>query len=580
MKSLLRTYLKPYWKRVVAVAVLVLIQAIANLYLPTLNARIINNGVMLGDTGYIGTMGGYMLLVALLQTACAVSSTYLGARAAMAFGRDVRSAFFRKVEGFSQSEVNRFGTPSLITRNTNDVQQVQMMVTIGLSLMIFAPLMGIGGLIMALRQDRPLSLTLAVILPVMVIVLGLILRKAVPLFRSMQKKIDRLNQVMRETLSGVRVIRAFARSDYEERRFEEANQDLTGVGLRVMRMFAIMFPSLFAILNFSTVAIIYFGGMRVNSGGMPIGNLTAFLMYVMQILISVLMATMLSTFIPRAAASATRIQEVLETEPSIHDPESPAAALAADGSPRGIVVFDDVEFRYPGAEEAILTNISFTASPGQTTAIVGSTGSGKSTLISLIPRLYDVTSGSITIDGRDIRDMDRADLWRHIGFVPQKAFLFSGTVASNLRYGDEDATDDDLWLALDIAQGKDFVEEMPDKLQEPIMQGGTNVSGGQRQRLAIARALVKKADVYVFDDSLSALDFKTDSMLRAALKREITDATVLVVAQRVSSIMHADQIIVLDEGTIVGLGTHQELLETCETYKEIVYSQLTAEEAA
>jgi ATP-binding cassette subfamily B multidrug efflux pump len=375
------------------------------------------------------------------------------------------------------------------------------------------------------------------------------------------------------------VIRAFARTDHEARRFEDANQDLTGVGLKVFRMFAIMFPALFAIMNFSTIAIMWFGAKRVDSLGMPIGNLTAFIAYVMQILFSILMASMMASFIPRAAASAARVQEVLNVEPAIHDPEK-AVVVSSDLQRRGLVEFKEVEFRYSGAEAAVLSNISFTAIPGQTTAIVGSTGSGKSTLIGLIPRLYDVTSGSITVDGVDIREMDRADLWRGIGFVPQKAFLFSGTVASNLRYGDETATDEDLWRALSIAQGKEFVEAMPEQLEEPITQGGTNVSGGQRQRLAIARALVKKSDIYVFDDSFSALDFKTDALLRAALKRDVTDATVFVVAQRVSTIMQADQIIVLDDGTIAGLGTHEELMKTCETYQEIVYSQLSAEEAA
>jgi len=580
MKRLLATYLGPYWKSIAVVFFLVLIRAVTNLYLPTLNADIINDGVAKGDTGYIWTVGGYMLLVTLIQIICTIIASYLGAKAAMSFGRDTRSALFRKVESFSQGEINRFGTPSLITRGTNDVQQIQMVVAIGLSMMLFAPMMLIGGLIMALRQDAPLSLTLAIILPVMIVALGVILWRALPLFRSMQKKIDRLNQVMRESLSGVRVIRAFARTDHEARRFEDANQDLTNVGLRVMRLFAIMFPVLFWIMNISTVAIMWYGAVRVDSLEMPIGNLTAFLMYVMQILFSIMMASMLASFIPRAAASAARVQEVLDVEPTIGDPEVPVAIPGVDGGPRGVVEFKDVEFRYPGAEEAVLTNISFTARPGQTTAIIGSTGSGKSTLISLIPRLYDVTSGSVTIDGVDVRDMERADLWRHIGFVPQKAFLFSGTVASNLRYGNDDATDEELWSALEIAQGKEFVAAMPGGLEEPITQGGTNVSGGQRQRLAIARALVKKADVYVFDDTLSALDFRTDSLLRAALKREITDATVFMVAQRVSSIMHADQIIVLDEGTIVGLGSHDELMETCETYQEIVYSQLSAEEAA
>jgi ATP-binding cassette, subfamily B, multidrug efflux pump len=580
MKTLLSKYLLPFWRSIAVIVVLLLVQAVANLYLPTLNAKIINNGIIPGDTGYIGTTGGYMLLVAVLQTACAIMSTYIAARTAMSFGRNVRGSLFRKVESFSQAEVNKFGTPSLITRGTNDVQQVQMMLVLGLSLLIFAPMMAIGGIIMALRQDRPLSISLAVILPIMVAFLVVVIRMAIPLFKNMQKKVDRINQVMRETLTGVRVIRAFARDKYEERRFEEANQDLTKIGLNVMRLFAVMFPTLFGILNLAVVGIMFFGAYRIDSENMEFGSLTAFISYVMQILFSVLMATMLSAFIPRAAASATRIQEVLDVVPGIADPDEPAPTPDLTDALRGLVEFKDVEFRYPGAEDAVLSRISFKALPGQTTAIVGSTGSGKSTLISLIPRLYDVTSGSIEIDGRDIRMMNRAELWQHIGFVPQKAFLFSGTVASNLRYGKEDATEEELWHALDIAQGIEFVQAMPDGLDEPIAQGGTSVSGGQRQRLAIARALVKNADVYIFDDSLSALDFKTDSLLRAALKREVRDSTIIVVAQRVSSIMHADQIIVLDEGTIVGLGTHQDLLQTCETYQEIVYSQLSAEEAA
>jgi len=577
---LVTTFLRPYWKLIAVVFFLVLVRAVTNLYLPTLNADIINDGVAKGDTGYIWRVGGYMLGVTVLQIVSTIIASYLGAKVAMSFGRDARSSLFRRVESFSQGEINRFGTPSLITRGTNDVQQVQMVVAIGLSMMLFAPLTLIGGLIMALRQDMPLSVTLAVILPVMLLALGAVLWRALPLFRSMQKKIDRLNQVMRESLSGVRVIRAFARTQYEARRFEEANEDLTNVGLRVMRLFAIMFPTLFWIMNISTVAIMWYGAVRVDSLEMPIGNLTAFIMYVMQILFSIMMASMLASFVPRAAASASRIQEVLDVEPAIADPASPVAIPSLDGGRKGVVEFNDVEFRYPGAEQPVLTRISFTSKPGETTAIVGSTGSGKSTLISLIPRLYDVTSGSVTIDGVDVRDMDRSALWEQIGFVPQKAFLFSGTVASNLRYGDEAATDEDLWRALEIAQGREFVEAMPGGLEEPITQGGTNVSGGQRQRLAIARALVKQAKVYVFDDSLSALDFKTDSQLRSALKREITAATMFVVAQRVSSIMHAEQIIVLDEGTIVGLGTHDELMRTCQTYQEIVYSQLSAEEAA
>lgn len=580
MKRLLLAYLRPYWRWMTLAVVFVFIQSISNLYLPSLNARIINNGVATGDTGYIVRMGAIMLGVALVLGASSIIAVYWGSKTGMAFGRDVRGALFRKVESFSQSEINQFGAPSLITRNTNDVQQVQMVVAIGLTVMIMAPLMAIGGIIMALRQDAPLTISLAVILPIMGVVLWLIIRRAVPLFRSIQVKLDRINQVMRETLTGMRVIRAFARTDYEERRFDEANRDLTATSLRVTRLFALMFPALMVILNFSTVAVMYFGGRRVASGDMPIGNLTAFLMYLMQILISVLMATMLSAMIPRAAASADRIQAVLDVEPSIGDPAVPVFPVIGEGGRPGRVEFKDVEFRYAGAEDPVLSHISFVANPGETTAVVGSTGSGKSTLIALIPRLYDVTAGSIEIDGRDIRYIDRAELWRHIGFVPQQAFLFSGTVASNLRYGDEDATEDDLWRALTVAQAKDFVTAMPGGLDEPIAQGGTTVSGGQRQRLAIARALVKRADVNVFDDSFSALDFKTDSMLRAALKRETGDSTVIVVAQRISSIMHADQIIVLDKGTIAGMGSHEELLDCCETYQEIVYSQLTAEEVA
>ena len=555
-----------------------MMQAITSLYLPTLNADIINNGIAKGDTAYILRYGGYMLLVAGLQTACAIGSGYLAARAAMGMGRDVRGALFRKVEGFSQGELNLFGTPSLITRNTNDVQQIQMVTNLGLTMLIFAPMMGIGGMIMAMRQDLGLSWVLAVVVPVIGLLLWLLLRTAIPLFRSMQKKIDRINLVMRERLTGVRVIRAFARDDFEARRFEEANVDLSGVSLKVLRLFTVVFPTLFLIMNLATVGIMWFGAQRIDSGEMEIGSLFAFIMYVMHVLLSVMFATMMASFIPRASASGARIQEVLGTEPAISDPERPSAPITPIIKP-GRVEFDDVEFRYPGAEAAILSRVSFTALPGKTTAIVGSTGSGKSTLISLVPRLYDVTSGSIKLDGRDIREMDRDELWKHIGLVPQKAFLFSGTVATNLRFGDENATDEELWKALSVAQATDFVQEMPGGLDEPILQSGANVSGGQRQRLAIARALVKKADVYIFDDSLSALDFRTDAQLRAALKREVADSTVIVVAQRVSSIMHADQIIVLDEGTVAGIGTHQGLLDSCETYREIVYSQLSAEEA-
>jgi ATP-binding cassette subfamily B multidrug efflux pump len=559
---------------------LVLVQSIGNLYLPTLNADIINFGIAKGDTGYILRTGGIMLGIALLITVCSVTSVFHASKTAMGMGRDIRGSLFRKVENLSQSEMGRFGTPSLITRNTNDVQQVQMLMAIGLTLMVMAPMLAIGGIIMALRQDVPLSASLAVILPVMGIFLFVVLRRAIPLFRTIQARIDRINQIMRETLGGVRVIRAFARTDYEEKRFAQANQDLTDTTMRVFRLFALVFPALFLIMNLSIVAIMWFGGHRVDGGAMPIGNLFAFIAYVMQILFAVLMSTMLAAMIPRAVASGGRIQEVLDIEPAIHDPQVPVLIPVRDGGKRGLVEFRDVEFRYPGAQDAILSHISFTARPGETTAIVGSTGSGKSTLLGLIPRLNDVTAGSILIDGQDIREMDRADLWRLIGFVPQKAFLFSGTVASNLRYGDPEATDEELWHALEVAQAEDFVSAMTEGLDEPISQGGSNVSGGQRQRLAMARAVVKKPEIYVFDDSFSALDLKTDSMLRAALKRETKDATVIVVAQRVSTILHADQIVVLEEGGVCGIGHHKDLIDRCETYREIVHSQLTAEEVA
>ncbi len=576
MTTLLVRYLRPYRSQLLIVLALLTVQAIGSLYLPNLYADIINNGVSKGDTNYIVRTGGLMLFVALLLAAAAIVAIFFSSRTAMAFGRDVRSALFRQVVGFSQLETNLFGTPSLITRNTNDVYQVQMVVQIALSVMVLAPIMSVGGIIMAVHEDAPLSTLLVVIIPLMALVIGTLVLRAMPLFRAMQVKIDRINQLLRETLSGVRVIRAFVRTVHEERRFDEANHDLTETALRVNRLFALMIPSLFGILNLSTVGIMWFGGLRINSGDMPIGNLMAFLQYVMQILMAVMMATFMFVMVPRATASAERIQRVLETEASLGEPETPTAATPA----HGYVEFRNVEFRYPGAEAPVLRAISFTAAPGTTTAIIGSTGSGKSTLINLIPRFYDASGGSVCIDGVDVRDMRLEDLWRAIGLVPQRAFLFSGTVASNLRYGNESATDDELWHALEVAQAREFVEEMPGGLDAPIDQGGTNVSGGQRQRLAIARALVKRPRILVFDESFSALDFRTESRLRAALRDEIRDTTVLIVSQRVGTILHADQIIVLDAGEVVGVGTHAELLESCQTYREIVYSQLTAEEAA
>jgi ATP-binding cassette subfamily B protein len=574
---LLRTGLRPYRWAIVAVVVLVLAQVIANLYLPTLNADIINNGVIKGDTTYILQVGAVMLGVTLLSAVAAIASVYFGSRTSMALGRDARSALFRRVQGFSQAEVNRFGAPSLITRTTNDVQQVQMVLLMMLNVVLMAPMMAIGGVIMALRLNVPLSAVILVAIPIMGAFIGLVMRRAIPLFMSMQKKIDRINQVTREFLSGVRVIRAFDRTAYEEQRFDVANEDLTFTTLSVGRLFALVFPTVTLILNFTTIAIMWFGGRQIADGTMPIGDLTAFLQYVFMILFSVLMATFMFVMVPRAAVSAQRIMEVLDTEPSIVDPDQPAG----DVPEAGLVEFRDVEFRYPGAEEPVLSGIDFTARPGETTAIVGSTGSGKTTLISLIPRFYEVTSGAVLVDGVDVRELSQQDLWRRIGLVPQKSFLFSGTVADNLRHGDEEAADERLWHYLEIAQGRDFVEEMPEQLETHVAQGGASVSGGQRQRLAIARALAKQARIQIYDDSFSALDLSTDAKLRAALRRHSADATVIIVAQRVGTIMHADQIIVLDDdGTIAGIGRHADLLDTSETYREIVASQLGDEGAA
>ena len=578
MIRLLKTYLSPYRWQLAVVMLLLLLQAIANLFLPALNADIINDGVAKGDIGYVIRIGGFMLAVTAVMGITAVLGVYLGSKTSMAFGRDVRAAIFRKVETFSQTEINLFGTASLITRNTNDVQQVQQVIMMALNMMILAPIMAIGGVIMALRSDVPLSGILVVVLPLMAAFIGLVVSKAVPLFRAVQLKVDRINQVTRETLSGVRVIRAFVRNDFEQKRFDRANADLTATSKQVGNIFAFMVPALFGIMNVTTVAVMWFGALRITSASnpMPIGNLTAYLTYISMILISVMMATAMFAMVPRAAASAERLQAVLDAEPSVRDPHDPVELP----KPQGRIEFRDVEFGYPGAEDPVLHGITFSAGPGEVTAIVGSTGSGKSTLVNLIPRFYDATGGAVLVDGVDIRTFRQEDLWSTIGFIPQRAFLFSGTIAENLRFGKGDATDEELWHALEIAQGKTFVAEMPDKLQAAITQGGTNVSGGQRQRLAIARALVKRPEIYVFDDSFSALDFKTDSDLRAALQRETADATVLVVAQRVSTIMHADRIIVLDCGTIAGIGTHEELMQTSETYQEIVYSQLSREEVA
>lgn len=576
MTRLLVAYLRPYRWQIGLVMALVLIQAVANLYLPTLNADIIDDGIVKGDIRYIIVTGSVMLGITLVLALVAIVSVYWGSRTSMSLGRDLRHDLFRTVQGFSLAEVNRFGAPSLITRTTNDVQQIQMVVLMMLNVVLLAPLLCVGGIIMALRLNLSLSWLILVVIPVMSAFIGIVGWRAIPLFRAMQKRIDRVNQVTREVLGGIRVIRAFDREDYEQRRYDEANVDLTGVTLRVNRLFALMLPVLMAIMNLSTVAVMWFGGRLVADGRLPIGDLTAFLTYIVVILMGVLMATIMFVMVPRAAASAERIAEVLDVEPTVTDPQTPT--LKTSG--RGCVELRDVEFRYPGAEEPVLTGISFAAGPGEVTAIVGSTGSGKSTLVNLIPRFYDVTAGSITVDGVDVRELDRQDLWRRIGFVPQKSFLFSGTVADNLRHGAPDAGEEELWRLLEIAQGADFVRAMPEKLEAPITQGGANVSGGQRQRLAIARALARRAEIYVFDDSFSALDFATESRLRAALRRETTAATVLIVAQRVGSIMTADRIVVLEDGAVAGIGTHDELLRTSETYREIVVSQLGEEEVA
>jgi ATP-binding cassette subfamily B protein len=573
---ILRTYLQPYTMALLGVVALQLVGTMASLYLPSLNADIIDKGVATGDTGFILNTGAWMLAVTLVQIACSIAAVYYGARAAMGFGRDVRSAIFHRVGTFSAREVAQFGAPSLITRNTNDVQQVQMLVLLTCTLMIAAPIMCVGGIIMALRQDVGLSWLMLVCIPALVVAIGLIVVRMVPQFRLMQARIDTVNRVLREQLSGIRVVRAFVRERDEAQRFADANSALTLTALRVGRLMVLIFPTVMLILNASSVAVLWFGAARVNSGEMQIGALTAFLMYLMLILTSVMMATFMAIMIPRAAVCADRIGEVLATESSVVPPTNPVREVHT----RAEIELREVEFRYPGAAAPVLRNISFSATAGQTTAIIGSTGAGKTTLVSLLARLFDATSGTVLIDGVGVRDLDPEMLWNRIGLVPQKPYLFTGTVASNLRYGNPLATDAELWEALEVAQAADFVRAMPAGLESPIAQGGTNVSGGQRQRLAIARALVSKPEVFLFDDSFSALDLSTDARLRAALRPHTARATVVIVSQRVSTITDADQIVVLDDGEIVGLGRHDELLKTCPTYMEIVQSQLAAEPAA
>ncbi|MFF0146119.1 ATP-binding cassette subfamily B protein [Amycolatopsis sulphurea] len=573
---LLRRHLRPYQATLWLVVVLQLAQTIAALYLPTLNADIVDDGLVKGDTGYILRIGGVMLLVTLVQIAGSIGAVYYGARTAMGVGRDVRAAVFHRVQDFSAREVGQFGTPSLITRTTNDVQQIQMLVLMTLTLMVSAPIMCVGGIVLAIGQDGPLSLLLLVIVPVLAIAVGLIVSRMRPAFRLMQTRIDRINQVLREQIMGIRVIRAFVRDRHERARFGEANDELLTVSLRVGRLMALMFPTVMLVMNVSTVAVMWFGGHRIDGGQMQIGALTAFLSYLLQILMSVMMATFMFMMVPRAEVSAERISEVLDTEPSVLPPAEPVSP----GTVHGQLELTGAGFCYPGAEKPVLQDVSLLARPGETTAVIGSTGSGKTTLLNLIPRLMDTTTGEVRVDGVDVRRLDPAVLAATVGMVPQKPYLFSGTVASNLRYGNPDATDEQLWHALEVAQGKDFVQKMDAGLDSPIAQGGTNVSGGQRQRLAIARMLVHRPEIYLFDDSFSALDYATDAALRRALAAETRDATVVIVAQRVSTIRGADRIIVLDDGRVVGTGTHRELMEGNETYREIVLSQLTEQEAA
>ena len=579
MPSLLRvlaTFLRPYARPVTLVVGLLLIQAIANLYLPNLSADIINNGVIKGDLGYIWRIGALMLALAVGVGILAIVAVYFASRAAMGFGRDVRRAVFERVQQFSATEMNRFGTPSLITRNTNDVQQVQLFVQMALTMLVTAPIILVGGIILAVRENVTLSAILIVILPLMVAVFAVLMYFAIPLFQSMQRKIDRINEVLREQIMGVRVIRAFNRMPYERDRFKAANVDLTTTALRVNRIFALALPALLAIMNLSSVAVVWFGGHLIDSGQMPVGNLIAFLAYILQIMFAVMMAVMMIIFIPRAAASAARLEAVLDTQPAITDPEQPVEPTAMTGA----VEFRGVTFGYPGGEKPVLHDLSFELRPGATTAIIGGTGSGKTTLLNLIPRFFDTTDGAVYVNDVDVRQQPLETLWRSIGLVPQQAYLFKGTIAQNLRFGKDDATEAELWHALEVAQARDFVAAMPEQLEAPVDQGGTNLSGGQRQRLAIARALVRRPPLYLFDDCFSALDAGTDARLRSALKPEARNAAVVIVAQRVSTILSADQIIVLDAGRIVGVGTHQELLSSTAAYREIVASQLGEEAVA
>lgn len=573
---LLRTYLGPYKRPIVLLVLLQLLQTGATLYLPTLNADIIDDGVVTGDTGVILSLGALMIGISVVQVVCNIGAVFYGARTASALGRDVRADVFGRVQSFSAREVGRFGAPSLLTRTTNDVQQVQMLVLMAFTLMVSAPIMCVGGIVLALGQDVRLSAVLLAVVPVLGISVSLIVKRMRPLFRTMQERLDGVNRVLREQITGNRVIRAFVRDGYETERFRGANRQLTDVSMATGRLMALMFPIVMTVVNVSSIAVVWFGAHRIESGGMEIGALTAFLAYLMQIVMAVMMATFMFMMVPRAEVCAERIQEVLDTESSVVPPKAPVRELRAHGH----LEVREADFRYPGAQEPVLRSVSLAARPGEITAIIGSTGSGKSTLLGLVPRLFDVTGGEVLVDGVDVRSLDPALMPRTVGLVPQKPYLFTGTVATNLRYGNPEASDEELWRALEVAQAADFVRGLDAGLDSPVAQGGTNVSGGQRQRLAIARTLVQRPEIYLFDDSFSALDYATDAALRAALAAETADATVVIVAQRVSTIRDADRIVVLDEGRVVGTGSHHELMEGNETYREIVLSQLTEAEAA
>ncbi|WP_053672227.1 ABC transporter ATP-binding protein [Streptomyces sp. NRRL B-1140] len=573
---LLRTYLRPYKRPIALLVLLQFLQTCATLYLPTLNADIIDQGVVNGDTGYILGYGGLMIGISLVQVVCNIGAVYYGARTASALGRDLRASVFDRVQSFSAREVGHFGAPSLITRTTNDVQQVQMLALMTFTLLVSAPIMCVGGIVLALGLDVPLSGVLVAVVPVLGICVTLIVRRLRPLFRAMQERLDSVNQVLREQITGNRVIRAFVRDEYEQQRFRKANTDLTDFALGTGNLLALMFPIVMTVVNLSSIAVVWFGAHRIDSGGMQIGDLTAFLAYLMQIVMAVMMATFMFMMVPRAEVCAERISEVLDTSSSVVPPSAPVRELRRHGH----LEIRGAGFRYPGAEEPVLRAVDLVARPGETTAVIGSTGSGKSTLLGLVPRLFDATEGQVLVDGVEVAEIDPQLLAKTVGMVPQKPYLFAGTVATNLRYGNPDATDEELWHALEVAQAKDFVERLEGGLDSPISQGGTNVSGGQRQRLAIARTLVQRPEIYLFDDSFSALDYATDAALRAALTEETAEATVVIVAQRVATIRDADRIVVLDEGRVVGTGRHHELMADNETYREIVLSQLTEAEAA